>query len=81
MTQAEALTTAIKRAGSEEKLGDAIGYSQHAVWKAKTNAQVSAEMAIKIFVWSGGDIPLSHLRPDLIPSDVRVLIVPREGMQ
>lgn len=65
MSDVDPIGEAISRAGSEEKLGKAIGYSQHAIWKAKMLGRVSGEMAIKIFVWSEGSIPLQSLRPDL----------------
>lgn len=65
MSEHDPIGEAIGRAGSEEKLGKAIGYSQHAIWKAKTLGRVSGEMAIKIFVWSEGSITLQQLRPDL----------------
>lgn len=63
----EALSRAIKRAGSEEKLGKAIGYSQHAIWKAKKRGRVTAEMARAIGDWSENAIAPHDLRPDIFP--------------
>ncbi len=59
------LITAIKKAGSEEKLGKEIGFSQHAIWRAKKRGQVSPLMAAKIDDWSGGFISKHDLRPDI----------------
>lgn len=53
------------RAGSEEKLGKALGYSQHAIWQARKKGRVSPEMAGKIHDWSGGFISRHDLRPDV----------------
>lgn len=69
MTTRDLLAAAIMRAGSEEKLGKALGYSQHAIWKAKKVGRVSAEMAAKLDQWSGGLISKHDLRPDLYPRE------------
>lgn len=56
---------AIELAGSEAKLGEATGYSQHGIWKAKRTGSVSPELALAIHKFSDGKIPASELRPDL----------------
>lgn len=55
---------AIRKAGSEAKLGEAIGFSQVAVNKAK-HGRPSPEMAMAIEKWSEGDVRACELRPDL----------------
>lgn len=55
---------AIERAGTEARLGVAIGFSQVAVNKAK-HGRASPEMAMAIHQWSNGEIPARSLRPDL----------------
>jgi DNA-binding transcriptional regulator YdaS (Cro superfamily) len=65
MNTRDLLTSAVKRAGSEEKLGKALGYTQHAIWRARRVGRVSPEMASKIHDWSGGFISKHDLRPDL----------------
>lgn len=59
------IEAAITIAGSEEKLGKAIGYSQNAIWHAKRRGRVTAEMAIGIERATNGAIPKHRLRPDL----------------
>jgi DNA-binding transcriptional regulator YdaS (Cro superfamily) len=59
------LETAIRLAGSETKLANATGYSQHAIWQAKSKGAVSAEMALAIHHALRGRVPASRLRPDL----------------
>lgn len=54
---------AIRRAGSEAKLGEATGYSQHAIWKAKKRGSVTPEMALKIEHAVG--VSKEILRPDI----------------
>lgn len=61
------LKTAIERAGSEAKLGEATGYSQHAIWRAKRRGSVTAEMALRFH--EKGILPRSKLRPDLWNED------------
>ena len=65
MNTRDLLTSAVKRAGSEEKLGKALGYTQHAIWRARRVGRVSPEMALKIHEWSGGFISKHDLRPDM----------------
>jgi DNA-binding transcriptional regulator YdaS (Cro superfamily) len=63
-----AIERAIRLAGgSEAKLGDAIGYSQVAVNKARRKGRFSPEMALAIDAFSNGAIPKSEMRPDLWP--------------
>ena len=64
------IEAAIKKAGSETKLGQATGYSQHAIWRAKQVGRVSPEMAKRIDEWTAGEIPKSSLRPDIWPEKV-----------
>lgn len=64
-----ALEKAIGLAGSEEKLGELIGYSQPAVNKAKKRGRASAEMAAKIDAALAPQITKSDLRPDLWPPE------------
>lgn len=66
------IEAAIKEAGSEAKLGEATGYTQHAIWRAKIKGRVSPEMALKIHRWSGGKFPASLFRPDLWPTERHV---------
>lgn len=65
---------AISIAGSEKKLGDAVGCSQNAIWSAKRNGRVSAELAAGIDRATDGRIPKHRLRPDLFdaPAPVEV---------
>jgi len=62
------IEAAIVIAGSEAKLGKATGYSQNAIWHAKRQGRVSAEMALKIDRATGGAISKHRLRPDLYGS-------------
>lgn len=66
------LHEAIKRAGSEAKLGEATGYSQNAIWQAKKRGRVSPGMALAIHRTTNGDIPASVFRPDLWPTKQHV---------
>lgn len=56
---------AIAFAGSEAKLGEAIGFSQVAINKAKRRKSVSANMALAIHRFTAGKVPACALRPDL----------------
>ncbi len=73
MTPSEALTAAIKTAGSQSALGRACGVSQTAVWKWVEKAgQISAEHALKAAEITG--VSAHDLRPDIYPrSKVRFL--------
>jgi DNA-binding transcriptional regulator YdaS (Cro superfamily) len=70
------IEAAIRLAGTESKLGQLTGYSQHAIWKAKTNGRVSPQMALAIHRALQGRIPASVLRPDLWPTNQHVPIEP-----
>lgn len=66
------IEAAITLAGSEAKLGVLAGYSQNAIWYAKRNGRVSAELAIGIDKATNGAIPKSQLRPDIFqPAEAR----------
>lgn len=73
LTPSEALTAAIKTAGSQSALGRACGVSQTAVWKWVEKAgQISAEHALKAAEVTG--VSAHDLRPDIYPrSKVRFL--------
>jgi DNA-binding transcriptional regulator YdaS (Cro superfamily) len=60
---------AIAFAGSQTRLGEATGFSQAAINKAKRRGRVSAEMALAIHRVTGGAIAASELRPDLWSRD------------
>lgn len=60
-----ALDRAIERAGgSEAKLGEAIGYSQVAINKAKKAGRCTTGIAAAIHHWSGGEIRADELCPN-----------------
>jgi DNA-binding transcriptional regulator YdaS (Cro superfamily) len=61
------IEAAITIAGSEAKLGTLAGYSQNAIWYAKRNGRVSAELANAIDRATKGAIQKSQLRPDIFP--------------
>lgn len=65
MTTSELLDKAIDRAGSQGKLGKAIGVTQNAIWAARRAGRVTPEMAKAIDEWSSGDFPRWQFRPDL----------------
>ena len=65
MTASELLEAAIDRAGSQGKLGKAIGVTQNAIWAAKRAGRVTPEMAKAIDDWSEGEFPRWKFRPDL----------------
>ena len=62
------IEAAIVIAGSEQKLGRAAGYTQNAIWHAKSKGRVSAEMAVGIDRATNGAVSRSRLRPDLFPA-------------
>lgn len=55
----------IKQFGSEAKLAQALGFSQHAVWHAKKAGRVSPKMAIAIHKITRGKVNKADLRPDI----------------
>ena len=58
---------AIKSAGSQHKLAQATGYSQHAIWHAHKRGRPTAEMAIRIERATNGQVKARDLRPDIFP--------------
>jgi DNA-binding transcriptional regulator YdaS (Cro superfamily) len=56
---------AIHLFGSEKKLGNAIGYSQHAVWHAKKTGRVSPRMAVEIERATRGAVTRIGLCPEV----------------
>jgi DNA-binding transcriptional regulator YdaS (Cro superfamily) len=65
MTPREAIEHAIEMFGSEYKLADAIGFSQSAIWRAKTIGRPTPEMAVNIEVATNGKIKREMMRPDV----------------
>ena len=66
MDAAQALTTAIKRAGSQQNLGDALGgYSQNAIHQALKAGRVSPKMARRLDDWSNGEFSKHDLCPEV----------------
>lgn len=66
MAKNSSIVRAIKAAGSQHKLAELIGMSQHAVWHAlNRRGQVSAEMAVKIEKALKSAVTAAELRPDL----------------
>lgn len=61
------IQAAITKAGSQAKLGKAIGCTQNAVFQAKKRGSVTGEMAVAIERATG--IPKEQLRPDLFAQD------------
>ncbi|MNX86263.1 hypothetical protein D3C86_1181370 [compost metagenome] len=68
-TVRQLMQAAVTIAGSEAKLGKAAGFSQNAIWHAKSQGRVSAEMAAAIDRATGGAIAKRRLRPDLYGSE------------
>jgi DNA-binding transcriptional regulator YdaS (Cro superfamily) len=65
MDNSSPIDRAIALAGSEARLGEATGFSQVAINKAKRRGQASAEMALAIHRFTEGAVAASELRPDL----------------
>lgn len=66
MTVSDAIERAVKKLGSEAKLGQAAGgFSQNAVWQAKRRNRISPELALGIHRATSGEVAASDLRPDL----------------
>lgn len=67
------LDLAVKRAGSQQKLGSALGgYSQNAIYQAQKAGRVSPRMALRLDEWSHGEFSKHMLRPDIfgvLPSE------------
>jgi DNA-binding transcriptional regulator YdaS (Cro superfamily) len=68
---------AIALAGSEARLGEATGFSQAAINKAKRRGHASAEMALAIHRFTAGAVAASELRPDLWSRGEDVAVPPR----
>ena len=56
-----AIERAINLYGSQEGLADAVGYSQHAIWRAKEVGHCSPGLAIKIEIATKGKIRKEEL--------------------
>jgi DNA-binding transcriptional regulator YdaS (Cro superfamily) len=65
MDHCSPIDRAIALAGSEARLGEATGFSQAAINKAKRRGHASAEMALAIHRFTAGAVAASELRPDL----------------
>lgn len=65
MLTTDIIITAIAMAGTETKLGAALGYTQNAIWAAKTSGRASGVMARKLDEWTGGAVSRTVLRPDV----------------
>ena len=63
------LKEAIRKAGSQAKLGKAIGKTQNAIHQALKRGSVTAEMAVSIERATEGEIRKEQLRPDLFAQD------------
>lgn len=59
------LARAVKYAGSQHKLAQITGYSQHAIWHAAQRNRASAEMALRIEKATSGAVTAHELRPDI----------------
>lgn len=84
MSIREHIERAIAIVGSETKLGELCGCSQHKIWLAKTEkCPVTAELALRIHHATDGQVPASDLRPDLwmAPEHVPPLAPPVETPQ
>lgn len=63
----EALAEAVKIAGSQDKLAQAIGKTQQLVSLMLNGAKIAAETAVAIEEATEGKVPRWKLRPDLFP--------------
>jgi DNA-binding transcriptional regulator YdaS (Cro superfamily) len=63
------IQAAIDKAGSQAKLGKAIGKSQNAVHQALKRGKVTAEMAVSIERATEGEVRKEQLRPDLFAQE------------
>jgi DNA-binding transcriptional regulator YdaS (Cro superfamily) len=70
------LDRAIALAGSQTRLGEATGFSQAAINKARRRGRVSAEMALAIHRFTLGAVAASELRPDLWSRDDHAIPFP-----
>lgn len=65
MSPRDLIEQAIREYTSELKLAQAIGYSQHGVWRAKKLGRVSPRMAISLEAVSKGRFKREHLCPEV----------------
>jgi DNA-binding transcriptional regulator YdaS (Cro superfamily) len=72
----ELIKAAVRKCGSQAKLGARAGVKQASIWTAIQAGRVSAELALGIHRATGGEVPGSKLRPDLW---ARPEHVPAEG--
>lgn len=79
MDNSSPIDRAIALAGSEARLGEATGFSQVAINKAKRRGQASAEMALAIHRFTEGAVAASELRPDLWSRAGEVATAPKRG--
>lgn len=70
MSVRDHLVKAIEDAGSEAKLGEASGYSQHAIWRAKKKGSVTPEMALAIQRATNGRVTARSLCPSVFLVEV-----------
>lgn len=75
-TPSEAIARAVALAGSEDKLAKAVRCRQSYISKAKLTGRCSDKIAIRIHVWSNGEIPGSAIRPDLWTKPEHVPLAP-----
>jgi DNA-binding transcriptional regulator YdaS (Cro superfamily) len=80
MDNSSPIDRAIALAGSEARLGEATGFSQVAINKAKRRGQASAEMALAIHRFTEGAVAASELRPDLWSRGAEVATAPKRGI-
>jgi len=79
MNVTAAIEKAVQIVGSEAKLGKAAGgFSQNAIWQAKTRNRCSPELALGIHRATEGEVSASILRPDLW-ADPSAVPAPSEG--
>ena len=66
MTQQELIETAVREHGSQAKLAGVLGCSQQLVSQMLTGrVRITAEMAVKLDVATGGKVSRHDLRPDI----------------
>lgn len=63
--QRRMMERAIKLFGSEQAVGDAIGYSQHAVNRAKATGVITTRMAYALHSATDGELDCKLLCPEL----------------
>lgn len=73
MDSREALNVAVRHMGSTQKLCDAIGFTQNALWRAMRNGRPTAEMSNNIEAVTGGRVTRLMLRPDLFAEKAEIV--------